>query len=92
MPFKGIRKVARKGLKEIPVVGSLIDPIMSLFKRSDEEKLREWAYMDKLAKERLTPAEYKRYKAGDMRKLGSGIPIPFPFVDLKKAWDVIFKP
>ena len=28
--IKGIRKVARKGLEEIPVVGSLIDPIMSL--------------------------------------------------------------
>ena len=74
------------------MVGSLIDPIMSLFKRSDEEKLRQWAYMDQFAKERLTPAEYKRYKAGDKRKLGSGIPIPFPFVDFGKAWSVLSDP
>ena len=67
---RGVQKIARKGLEQIPVVGSIIDPIMSLFDRSDEEKFKEWTYMDKLAKQRLSPAGYKRYKAGDKRKWG----------------------
>ena len=89
---KGVRKVARKVLDQIPVVGSIVDPIMNLLKRSDEQKLREWAFQDEIAKRYLTPVQYRQYKAQDKRKIGSGIPIPFPFVDLGKAWSVLSDP
>ena len=68
---RGIQKVTRKGLEKIPVVGSIIDPIMDMFKRSDEEKFKEWTYMDQFAKQRLTPTQYKKYKAGDKRDWAS---------------------
>ena len=89
---KGVRKIARKGLDQIPIVGSIVDPIVNLLKRSDEQKLREWAFQDQIARRYLTPSQYKQYKAQDKRKLGSGIPFPFPFVDFKEGWDVISNP
>ena len=89
---KGIQSIAKKGVSKIPIVGSIVDPIMNLLKRSDEQKLREWAFQDQIAKRYLTPSQYKQYKAQDKRKLGSGIPFPFPFVDFKKGWDVISNP
>ena len=48
---------------------------MSLLQRSDEQKLREWAFQDQIARRYLTPSQYKQYKAQDQRKLGSGIDI-----------------
>ena len=72
---KGVRKIARKGLDQIPIVGSIVDTIMNLLKRSDEQKLREWAFQDQIAKRYLTPSQYKQYKAQDQRKLGKGIDI-----------------
>ena len=87
---KGVRKIARKGLDQIPIVGSIVDPIMNLLKRSDEQKLREWAFQDQFVRRYLTPSQYKQYKAQDRRKLGSGI--PFPFVDFGKAWSVLSDP
>ena len=38
---KGIQSIAKKGVSKIPIVGSIVDPIMNLLKRSDEQKLRE---------------------------------------------------
>ena len=72
---KGIRTIARKGLYQIPVVGTIVDPIMSLLQRSDDQKLREWAFQDEIAKRYLTPCQYKKYKAQDQRRLGGAIDI-----------------
>ena len=58
---KGVRKIARKGLDQIPVVGSIVGPIINLLKRSDQQKLREWAFQDQIAKRYLTPSQYKQY-------------------------------
>ena len=57
---KGIQSIAKKGVSQIPIVGNLVDPIMNLLKRSDEQKLREWAFQDEIAKKYLTPSQYKR--------------------------------
>ena len=48
---------------------------MSLFERSDEQKLKEWKFQDEIAKRYLTPSQYKQYKAQDKRTLGKGIDI-----------------
>ena len=72
---KGIQSIAKKGVSRIPIVGSIVDPIMNLLKRSDEQKLREWAFQDQIAKRYLTPSQYKQYKAQDKRTLGNGIDV-----------------
>ena len=72
---KGVRKIARKGLDQIPIVGSIVDPIMNLLKTSDEQKLREWAFQDQIAKRYLTPSQNKQYKAQDQRRLGGVVDI-----------------
>ena len=83
---KGIQSVAKTGFKSVPVVGSFVDPIVNLFQRSDQQKLRDWAAEDEVAKRFLTPSQYKKYKAGDQRRLHGGA------VDIHKAIGKLPKP
>ena len=48
---------------------------MSLLERSDQQKLKDWVAEDQIAKRFLTPSQYKKYKAGDQRRLGGALDI-----------------